>query len=205
MILLQFKDPFDLWKLQGWEIWGGIGEVRVGIGIKTREQRGCHCQLQCCLLLFQTQPGWILLSSLISHYASHVCSLILNTHMNIPPQIQAGLSALEDALKSGYEDFKVTTSSFARLLHELKTNKFQTNDTRLISCSESAPTRISKTWGKQRNSSPCWRTTTSRSSTRTPSTPSSHCSGSASEQLKHGGTSRRHCLSSLVLQFCILQ
>ena len=118
MISLQFKDPFDLWKLQGWEIWGGIGEVRVGIGIKTREQRGCHCQLQCCLLLFQTQPGWILLCSLISHYASHVCSLILNTHMNIPPQIQAGLSALEDALKSGYEDFKVTTSSFAGLLHE---------------------------------------------------------------------------------------
>ena len=69
MILLQFKDPFDLWKLQGWEIWGGVGEVRVGIGIKTREQRGCHCQLQCCLLLFQTQPGRILLSSLISHYA----------------------------------------------------------------------------------------------------------------------------------------
>ena len=136
---------------------------------------------------------------------SHVCSLILNTHMNVPPQIQAGLSALEDALKSGYEDFKVTTSSFARLLHELETNKFQTNDTRLISCSESAPTRISKTWGKQRNSSPCWRTTTSRSSTRTPSTQSNHCSGSASsEQLKHGGSSSRQCLSSLVLHFCIL-
>jgi len=84
-------------------------------------------------------------------------------------------------------------------------HKFQTNDTRLISCSESAPTRISKTWGKQRNSSPCWRTTTSRSSTRTPSTPSNHCSGSASsEQLKHGGSSSRQCLSSLVLQFCIL-
>jgi len=38
--------------------------------------------------------------------------------MNIPPQIQAGLSALEDALKSGYEDFKVTASSFASLPHE---------------------------------------------------------------------------------------
>jgi len=83
-------------------------------------------------------------------------------------------------------------------------HKFQTNGTRLISCSEFAPTRISKTWGNQRNSIPCLRTTTSHSSTRTPSTLSSHCSGSASEQLKHGGSSRRQCLSSLVLQFCIL-
>ena len=83
-----------------------------------QNQRAARLPLPATMLPAPIPNSTGLDTSLFSDLSLCKACLLPNTHMNIPPQIQAGLSALEDALKSGYEDFKVTASSFASLLHE---------------------------------------------------------------------------------------
>ena len=108
MWLLQFDNSIDMFQkqLQGWKIRGGIGQVRVGAGVETRDRWIFRCQLQCRMLLFQARPGLLLVSLLYELQDCNSATEYSSGYSFV--QIQAGLSALEDAMKAGYEDFKVT-------------------------------------------------------------------------------------------------
>jgi hypothetical protein len=60
----------------------------------------------------QNSTGFDASIRLEDHYEQLACFRIAHTDALFSVQLQGALSALEDALKAGYEDFKVTRESF---------------------------------------------------------------------------------------------